>query len=154
MALRLLLDLQNEVINFSDEMGAGRFFISVTPAQLYGIETNEYAHELAQMTIQIGYIQWLRDNGYGFPAEPILQQVKNIMHMDAVLIYDDGQRVEPKWPVVDVIVGNPPFLGSIKQREELGEQYLRHLNEMYKDRIPPKSDLVCYWFEKSAPSNC
>ena len=56
VALRLLLDLQNEVISFSDEMGAGRFFVSVTPAQLYGIETNEYAHELAQMTIQIGYI--------------------------------------------------------------------------------------------------
>ncbi len=84
VALRLLLDLQKEVINFSDEMGAGRFFVSVTPAQLYGIETNEYAHELAQMTIQIGYIQWLRDNGYGLPGEPILKQVKNILHMDAV----------------------------------------------------------------------
>jgi hypothetical protein len=88
VALRLLLDLQNEVINFSDEMGVGRFFVSVTPAQLYGIETNEYAHELAQMTIQIGYIQWLRDNGYGFPAEPILKQTKNILNMDAVLGYD------------------------------------------------------------------
>ncbi len=57
VALRLLLDLQNDVINFSDELGAGRFFISVTPTQLYGIEINEYAYELAQMTIQIGYIQ-------------------------------------------------------------------------------------------------
>ena len=85
VALRLLLDLQNEVINFSDEMGAGRFFVSVTPAQLYGIELNEYAHELAQMTIQIGYIQWLRDNGYGQPSEPILKQSKNILHMDAIL---------------------------------------------------------------------
>ena len=37
VALRLLLDLQNEVINFSDSIGAGRFFISVTPAQVYGI---------------------------------------------------------------------------------------------------------------------
>ncbi|MEP7137054.1 MAG: DNA methyltransferase [Chloroflexota bacterium] len=88
VALRLLLDLQNEVINFSDSMGAGRFFISVTPAQVYGIETNEYAHELAQMTIQIGYIQWLRDNGYGLPVEPILKQSKNIMHMDAIMTYD------------------------------------------------------------------
>ena len=66
-------------------MGAGRPYITVTPSQLYGIEINEYAHELAQMTIQIGYIQWLRDNGYGLPAEPILKQVKNIQHMDAIL---------------------------------------------------------------------
>ncbi|MEO8356260.1 MAG: DNA methyltransferase [Chloroflexota bacterium] len=150
VALRLLLDLQNEVFNFSDEMGAGRPYITVTPSQLYGIETNEYAHELAQMTIQIGYIQWLRDNGYGQPAEPILQRAKNIMHMDAVLAYDEnGKPVEPEWPEVDVIVGNPPFLGSIKQREELGEKYLNDLNQMYKERIPPKSDFVCYWFEKA-----
>ncbi len=63
----------------------GRPYITVTPSQLYGIEINEYAYELAQMTIQIGYIQWLRDNGYGFPNEPILQKVRNIVQMDAIL---------------------------------------------------------------------
>jgi type II restriction/modification system DNA methylase subunit YeeA len=149
VALRLLLDLQNEVINFSDELGAGRFFVSVTPAQLYSIETNEYAYELAQMTIQIGYIQGLRDNGYGQPSEPILKQVKNILHMDAVLAYDEnGEPVEPDWPEVDVIVGNPPFLGSSKMRGELGEKYTNELFDLYGDRLPA-SDLVCYWFEKA-----
>jgi len=155
VALRLLLDLQNEVFNFSDEMGAGRPYITVTPSQVYGIETNEYAHELAQMTIQIGYIQWLRDNGYGLPSEPILKPAKNILHMDAILAYEtlrdsESLRVyEPEWPQADVIIGNPPFLGSIKQREELGEKYLSDLTELFKDRIPPKSDFVCYWFEKA-----
>ncbi len=89
VALRLLLDLQNEVFSFSDEMGVGRPYITVTSSQLYGIEINEYAHELAQMTIQIGYIQWLRDNGYGLPSEPILKPAKRIMHMDAILAYDE-----------------------------------------------------------------
>jgi hypothetical protein len=166
VALRLLLDLQNEVINFSDEMGAGRFFISVTPAQLYGIETNEYAYELAQMTIQIGYIQWLRDNGYGQPAEPILRQVKNIQHMDAILGYetlrDSVERssvenqagkslrvYEPEWPAVDVIIGNPPFLGDKKMRAELGHKYVEDLRKLYEGRIPGQSDLVCYFFEKA-----
>jgi restriction-modification enzyme MmeI-like protein len=169
VALRLLLDLQNEVINFSDEMGAGRFFISVTPAQLYGIETNEYAYELAQMTIQIGYIQWLRDNGYGQPAEPILKPMKNILHMDAILspksdntnsidnqnssVFGGDVRrtegAEPAWPQVDVIIGNPPFLGDKKMRAELGHQYVEDLRKLYGDRIPGQSDLVCYWFEKA-----
>jgi type II restriction/modification system DNA methylase subunit YeeA len=178
VALRLLLDLQNDVINFSDEMGAGRFFISVTPAQLYGIETNEYAHELAQMTIQIGYIQWLRDNGYGQPAEPILKPMQNILHMDAILGYDplpaspksDIQSsdaagnslsdlgevpakravgVEPEWPVVDVIIGNPPFLGDKKMRSELGHKYVEDLRKLYGNRIRGQSDLVCYFFEKA-----
>lgn len=150
VALRLLLDLQNEVLNFSDEMGAGRPYITVTPAQLYGIETNEYAHELAQMTIQIGYIQWLRDNGYGFPTEPILKQTKNILNMDAVLAYDEnGQPIEPEWPSVDVIIGNPPFLGDKKMRAELGDKYVRDLRTFYDDRLSGQSDLVCYWFDKS-----
>lgn len=178
VALRLLLDLQNEVINFSDEMGAGRFFVTVTPAQLHGIEINEYAYELAQMTIQIGYIQWLRDNGYGFPTEPILRQVKNIRHMDAILISRpdrsqatagqaeadvhashttcrdtredlSGLAREPSWPAVDVIIGNPPFLGDKKMRAELGDKYVDDLRKLYGDRIPGQSDLVCYWFEKA-----
>ncbi|MDP1714347.1 MAG: N-6 DNA methylase [Anaerolineales bacterium] len=150
VALRLLLDLQNEVLNFSDEMGAGRPYITVTPAQLYGIETNEYAHELAQMTIQIGYIQWLRDNGYGAPAEPILKQTKNIMKMDAILAYDEsGKPVEPEWPEADVIIGNPPFLGGNKIRAELGDKYVDALFKLYEGRVPAFADLVCYWFEKA-----
>ena len=150
VALRLLLDLQNEVLNFSDEMGAGRPYITVTPSQLYGIETNEYAHELAQMTIQIGYIQWLRDNGYGAPAEPILKQTKNILKMDAILAYDEnGKPKEPEWPAVDVIIGNPPFLGGKRLRSELGDEYVDKLFELYDERVPREVDLVCYWFEKA-----
>jgi hypothetical protein len=150
VALRLLLDLQNEVFSFSDEMGAGRPYVTVTPSQLYGIETNEYAYELAQMTIQIGYIQWLRDNGYGQPAEPILKQVKNILHMDAILAHDEnGNPFEPGWPEVDVIVGNPPFLGGKKLRAELGGHYVNKLFEVYDGCVPREADLVCYWFEKA-----
>ena len=178
VALRLLLDLQNEVLNFSDEMGMGRPYVTVTPAQLYGIEANEYAYELAQMTIQIGYIQWLRENGYGFPVEPILRQTKNILNMDAILTpsahplpsspkFADGESArqsgsanlgevpkaegvqEPEWPAVDVILGNPPFLGIRKMREELGHEYVEALRNLYSDRLPPSIDLVCYWFEKA-----
>jgi type II restriction/modification system DNA methylase subunit YeeA len=152
VALRLLLDLQNEVLNFSDEMGAGRPYITVTPAQLYGIETNEYAHELAQMTIQIGYIQWLRDNGYGQPAEPILKKTNNIVNMDSILAYQTSEVSgghEPEWPAVDVIIGNPPFLGGNKIRAELGDEYVDALFKLYDGRVPAFADLVCYFFEKA-----
>lgn len=185
VALRLLLDLQNEVLNFSDEMGAGRPYITVTPAQLYGIEANEYAHELAQMTIQIGYIQWLRENGYGFPAEPILRQTKNILNMDAILTFTPTQppraqppvransqtsevsgedsrngktprqtsevsyAQEPAWPAVDVILGNPPFLGGSKMRRELGDEYVEALWKLYDGKVARTSDLVVYWFERA-----
>lgn len=149
VSLQLLLDLQHEVINFSDELGLGRFFISVSPRQLYGIETNEYAHELAQVTIWIGFIQWMISHGYGH-SEPVLQTMDNIRHMDAILAFDvEGRAVEPEWPAADVILGNPPFLGGNKIRAELGSQYVDTLFNLYDGRVPAFADLVCYWFEKA-----
>ena len=150
VALRLLLDLEKEAITLAGQLGVGQFFPTVNPEQLHGIEINPYAHELAQVTIWIGYIQWMRENGFGFPSEPILKPLDNIKRMDAILAYDEqGQPVEPEWPEADVIVGNPPFLGSRKMRAELSDIYVNNVNTVYKERIPPKSDLVCYWFEKA-----
>jgi type II restriction/modification system DNA methylase subunit YeeA len=124
--------------------------LSPSPAQLHGIEINEYAHELAQATIWIGYIQWLHDNGFGLPSEPILKPLDNIRHMDAILAYDDGGRpVEPEWPEADVIIGNPPFLGGKKMRTELGDAYVDDLFALYEGRVPHEADVVCYWFEKA-----
>ena len=53
------------------------------------------------------------------------------------------------WPAVDVIVGNPPFLGNKKMWTELGEYYYRTLTKFYEDRLPGGADLVCYWFENA-----
>jgi type II restriction/modification system DNA methylase subunit YeeA len=150
IALKRLLDLQKEVITFAGEVGAARFFPGVSPAQLHGIEVNEYAHELAQATIWIGYIQWLRENGFGFPAEPILKPIETVRQMDAILTYDEqGRPVEPEWPQADVIIGNPPFLGGKRLRAELGDQYVEMLFKLYDNRVPHEADLVCYWFERA-----
>ena len=64
----------------------------VSPAQLHGIEINPYAHELAQTTIWIGYIQWLRDNGFGLPPEPILKPLTTFRRMDAIMAGDRDQE--------------------------------------------------------------
>ena len=85
VALRQLLDLEKEVITLARDLGDSLAFPVVSPAQLHGIEINPYAHELAQATIWIGYIQWLRENGFGLPAEPILKPLDTIRQMDAIL---------------------------------------------------------------------
>jgi type II restriction/modification system DNA methylase subunit YeeA len=150
VALKQLLDLEKEVITLAGDLGLTRFFPSVSPAQLHGIEINAYAHELAQATIWIGYIQWLRENGFGVPSEPILKPIETILQMDAILAYDEqGQSVEPEWPEADVIIGNPPFLGSRKMRPVLGDKYCDSLFKVYGERIDGLPDLVCYWFEKA-----
>lgn len=150
IALKRLLDLQKEVATFASELGTARLIPTASPAQLHGIEINPYAHELAQATVWIGYIQWLQENGYGFPSPPILKPIETILQMDAILAYDEeGRPVEPKWPAADVVIGNPPFLGDKRMRRELGDKYVDDLRALYTDRLPGQSDLVCYWFEKS-----
>ena len=53
------------------------------------------------------------------------------------------------WPEVDVIIGNPPFLGRHKQRAELGDRYVDSLFDCYKGIVPHDADLACYWFENA-----
>ncbi|MFA6134444.1 MAG: DNA methyltransferase [Phycisphaerae bacterium] len=150
VALKLLLDLEKEVGTFAVGLGLTRLIPTVSPEQLYGIEVNEYAYELAQATIWIGYLQWFSENGYGIRPGPILKPLNNIRRMDAILAYDDqGRPVEPEWPETDVIIGNPPFLGGNKIRQEMGDKYVEDLFALYKDRVPAFADLVCYWFEKA-----
>ena len=97
------------------ELGLPLFTVAVAPSpeQLYGIEVNPYAHELASATIWIGYIQWLRDNGFGFPPEPILRKLATIENRDAILKCDsEGNPIDAEWPATDVIIGNPPISGG------------------------------------------
>lgn len=150
VALRELLSLQKEVIAYAARKGLPPIELTVSPEQLYGIEINPYAHELAQITAWIGYLQWRQENGFGEMGDPVLRPLHNIKRMDAILAYDaDGNPVEPEWPAADVIIGNPPFLGTKMMRAELGDAYVEKIQMLYSDRIPKDVDLVCYWFEKA-----
>ena len=150
VALGELLDLEKEVSVFAGKVGVGGFFPEVGPEQLFGIETSPYAHELAQVAIWIGYLQWTVENGFGYPAEPVLGPMTNILEMDALIGRDgDGNAVELEWPEADAIVGNPPFLGGKRLRAELEDDYVDDLFALYRGRVPREADLVCYWFERA-----
>jgi type II restriction/modification system DNA methylase subunit YeeA len=154
VALRQMLDLWNEVSTLAFQLKLPGMQPlqgdAPHPAQLYGIEINEYAHELAQTTVWIGYLQWMHDNGWGAPSEPILKPLQTIVQMDAILAHDaSGRPAEPEWPDAEVIIGNPPFLGGGKIRSQLGDDYTDALFRLYAERIPNFSDLCCYWFEKA-----
>ena len=43
---------------------------------------------------------------------------------------------------MDVIIGNPPFLGDKKMRAELGDEYVDALRKLYEGRVPGGADLV------------
>lgn len=151
LALKRMLDLWKEAQLFSAQHGLPTFLPQqVNPSQLYGIEINSYAHELASVVVWIGYLQWLKENGMGMPTEPILRHLTNIQHRDAILELDKKERpVEPAWPEADFIIGNPPFLGGQKMRRILGDTYVELMRGLYSETVPGTADLVTYWFEKA-----
>lgn len=89
VSLKELLDLEKEVSAYSGEVGLTPFFPGVSPEQLHGIETSPYAHELAQVAVWIGYLQWMHDNGFGARQEPILGPMTSILEMDALIERDE-----------------------------------------------------------------
>jgi len=169
VAIKLLLDLEKEVITFAMQLGF-KLEPRVSVQQLKAIEINPYAFELAQVSVQIGYLQWRRDNGFPNEQEPVLQVLENFLNEDALLVphfrskaktlkeaqagehaSDDALKfyTERQWPTADLIVSNPPFLGGKFLRRELGDEYVDAIFETYCNRVEPQADLCCYWFEKA-----
>ena len=54
-----------------------------------------------------------------------------------------------QWPRADFIVGNPPFIGKVMLREELGDGYAETLRATYPG-VPESADFVLYWWHKAA----
>lgn len=53
------------------------------------------------------------------------------------------------WPEADFIVGNPPFIGTSRMREALGDGYTEAVRNTYSD-LPESCDFVMYWWHKAA----
>jgi type II restriction/modification system DNA methylase subunit YeeA len=196
VAIKLLLDLEKEVIAFATQLGF-KLQPRVSVQQLKAIEINPYAFELAQVSVQIGYLQWRRDNGFHNEQEPVLQVLEGFENKDALMkeifrksptdlrearaeehivplgsdqveiavASDELRNVSTKakrkttsdvrvyhergWPGADVIIGNPPFLGTSRQWDDLGREYVESLQRLYGNRVPGAADLCCYWFAKA-----
>jgi hypothetical protein len=153
VALQNLLDLEYEIINdtawkgipYTDWFPEARY--EVSPKQMYGIEKDKIAHALASIVVWIGYLQWKIHKRLPIYDPILYNPFERIVNQDAILDFDTGS--EPEWSPVDVIIGNPPFLGRGKLRSELGADYVDKLLRLYANRVPGDADLVTYWFEKA-----
>ena len=146
LALHALKDLEHRVQLEAESMGLQRAFPAVGPANVKGIEINPYAAELARVSVWVGEIQWMRRNGFSGARDPILDPLDTIECRDAIL-NPDG--TEPDWPLADVVIGNPPFLGYSPMRQILGDEYTEKIRKLYEKSVPAFADLVCYWFYKA-----
>jgi hypothetical protein len=161
LGLKALKDIEHQSHLDAAALGLDREADLVTgPHNMLGIELNEYAAELARVTVWIGELQWRLLHGYEFKTNPVLDPLDHIECRDALLSFlplppgeggGEGrpQAVEATWPQASVVIGNPPFLGGSKKRRELGNAYFEALDTVFAGRVPGGADLVCYWFEKA-----
>ncbi len=109
LSLRALKDFDQAVLGDAEALGLPPDDFRVGPEAMLGIEINPYAAELARLTVWITELQWQLRKGLAFNRRPILGRLDGIVRGDALMASSGYER---EWPLADVIMGNPPFLGQ------------------------------------------
>jgi hypothetical protein len=117
LALRCLKDIEHQVNLEAEALGLERQHDVTGPHNVLGIELNEYAAELARVTVWIGELQWRIQRGYGFKLNPVLDPLDHIECRDAVLGPDGKEAV---WPKADVGGGESAVRGRQEDARRVG----------------------------------
>lgn len=111
----------------------------VTAKQFYGYDINEFAVELAKVSLMIA--KKLAADEFDTDEEPL--PLDNL---------DDNIKAEDalfnEWVEFDACIGNPPYLGGSTIGKERGIAYLSEVREKYAD-VPGRADYCVYWFRKA-----
>ena len=95
----------------------------VHPRQLFGIEIDPYAHELASIVVWIGYLQWKYDGIATTPRSPCSNRSANVHNMNAIVMTAHPRTRSTGVAGRDVIVRQP----AVPRRKAAGREL--------KDRI-------------------
>lgn len=117
-------------------------FASVSPKQFYGLDVLPFAVELAKVTLSLAPKLASDELHTTERTLPLDNLDGNIQCRDA-LVQPDGTRAV--WPAADIIIGNPPFLGSRYVADAHGYEYARKIHRAYP-AVPKMADFCVYWF--------
>jgi len=120
----------------------------VSTKQFFGIDKEEFAVELAKVTLMIAKElaidesqAWIDSEQLDLPIE--FDAALPLDNLDDNIKSDDALFCE--WPEADAIVGNPPYLGSRYLAKEHGYEYANKLYAAYAD-VPKMADYCVHWF--------
>ena len=116
------------------------FTALVTPQQFFGMDINSFAVELAKVTLMIGRGVAIRKLNLPESSLPLDTLDQNIVCKDA--LFTD-------WVKADAIIGNPPFLGGKKLRQELGDEYVEKVYQKFPE-VKGQPDFCVFWFRKAS----
>lgn len=159
VAFRELYRLDTEILarirEFPSTQGQGNakvtWGVGIQTANFFGIDINPFAVELAKVTLNIAK-KIAFDERREIAADLVGQMELDVDpslpldNLDRNIVCEDALFAE--WPEVNAIVGNPPFLGGLKIRSELGPAYLQELQGRYPG-VNGRADLCAYWFRRA-----
>ncbi len=111
----------------------------VTAKQFHGYDINQFAVELAKVSLMIAKKLAVDEFDTDENPLPLDNLDGNIKAEDA--LFND-------WVEFDACIGNPPYLGASLIRKERGIAYLSEVRERYAD-VPGRADYCVYWFRKT-----
>jgi len=130
------------------ELGSSLPFSGISLRQFYGIELDDFAHEIAQLSLWLAEhqmnVEFFKEFGRTDPTLP-LKDAGNIVQGNACRI--DWETVCPKKEGDEIyILGNPPYLGGKSQSEEQKEDMKIAFDGIKKIG---ELDYIACWFYKS-----
>lgn len=132
--------------DFFDEVSLNSSFSRIKLSQFYGIELDDFAYEVAILSLWLAEHQMNMDFEAEFgsckPTLP-LQSGGSIFSGNSALI--DWLEVVPNTNDMTYLIGNPPYLGSRRQTEEQKEDLKEVFKKDYKSL-----DYISIWFKKGA----
>jgi SAM-dependent methyltransferase len=151
---RLDTGLLARVREFPSTQGHGKkvtWGAAIPTSNFFGIDINPFAVALAKVTLNIAKkiaFDERRDIALDLGGQLDLEVDPSLPldNLDQNIICADALFTE--WPDVDAIVGNPPILGGIKVREELGPKYLERLQRAFPT-VNGRADYCVYWFRRA-----
>lgn len=143
-----LLNLQN---SFATQEGWNSTMSGITLNNFYGIEIDDFAHEIAKLSLYLAQhqinIKFQEEFGKLKPTLPLKESGKiareNSTRIDWNDICPREDRIAGKYEIY--VVGNPPYLGSRNQEDEHKEDLKNLFKNEYK-----VLDYICAWFYKGA----
>ena len=106
------------------------------------------AYDSAELAMDAAGKPITRWDGVTFKKHPVTgEDVPDEAAQVAQWRYVNPRQAE--WPAADFIVGNPPFIGSKRMRDALGDGYVDGLQAAWP-RVPEATDFVMRWWHKAA----
>ena len=143
---RLEARIYERMAEFASQAEPGQMRLSFLSAQnFYGLDIQPFAVEIAKVTMMIARKLAIDELHITEPALPFGNLDQNFIAADALLT---PEGLSAQWPQADVIIGNPPYLGSRYLAKEHGYEYARKVHALFPD-VPKMADYCVYWFRKA-----